>query len=100
MREFFSILSHGSDIDECATPGVCTQLCHNSPGNYSCECVDGYTLLGGNYCKASGDPAYLLYASLHSISKVTFSETRVFSGPSTIVIHNQPLISGIDYDLR
>lgn len=32
------------DIDECIHPGVCghNAVCHNIPGNYSCECLEGY----------------------------------------------------------
>ena len=31
------------DINECKeTPWVCTQLCENRPGSYSCKCAEGY----------------------------------------------------------
>ncbi len=30
------------DIDECAEGGHCSQVCHNTPGSYSCSCVPGY----------------------------------------------------------
>ena len=36
--------SHVTDIDECARPDACGRnaLCHNTPGNYSCSCPEGF----------------------------------------------------------
>ena len=31
-----------SDVDECATVGICSQTCINRLGSYKCDCVDGY----------------------------------------------------------
>ncbi|KAK6180960.1 hypothetical protein SNE40_008919 [Patella caerulea] len=35
------------DVDECNTVGICPQLstCRNTPGNYSCDCREGYNLM-------------------------------------------------------
>lgn len=34
-----------ADINECSyNRGGCEQLCINSPGNYTCSCLTGYTL--------------------------------------------------------
>ena len=35
---FFHIL----DVDECAIPGTCSQICNNLEGGYKCECLSGY----------------------------------------------------------
>jgi hypothetical protein len=44
------------DIDECRlNTDRCTQLCHNTPGSYSCTCHDGFTLSSNGYtCSPSG----------------------------------------------
>ncbi|XP_067662375.1 epidermal growth factor-like protein 7 [Haliotis asinina] len=33
------------DINECAAPNNCQQVCHNLPGRYECGCHDGFDLL-------------------------------------------------------
>ncbi|XP_055957125.1 fibrillin-1-like isoform X3 [Patella vulgata] len=40
------------DVDECSTVGICPQLstCRNTPGNYSCDCREGYDLIS-NTCQ-------------------------------------------------
>ncbi|ULU04994.1 hypothetical protein L3Y34_017620 [Caenorhabditis briggsae] len=59
------------DIVECETPGVCDQICLNTPGSYRCACHAGYQLSYGdsssgsrrvaNRCRAmGGDPLVLL----------------------------------------
>ena len=30
------------DADECAVEGSCDQLCTNTNGSFSCECISGY----------------------------------------------------------
>lgn len=45
------------DINECVeTPYVCTQLCENRPGSYTCKCADGYEKSNSDprYCKVMG----------------------------------------------
>jgi hypothetical protein len=44
------------DVNECMeTPGVCHQYanCTNTDGNYSCECLRGFT--GDGYLNCSGE---------------------------------------------
>lgn len=38
------LFSSFADIDECGRPGACghNALCHNTPGNYTCVCPEGY----------------------------------------------------------
>nr|XP_022333526.1 mucin-like protein [Crassostrea virginica] len=33
-----------TDVDECQTPGQCSQLCSNTDGGFSCSCFIGYKL--------------------------------------------------------
>lgn len=50
------------DINECAVPGTCSQVCQNLKGSYKCDCMPGYMLTNQHYCKAVGEkrPALLL----------------------------------------
>lgn len=44
-----------TDNDECQSPGVCSQLCFNSPGSYQCDCHPGYLMeADGHQCKIRG----------------------------------------------
>ena len=41
------------DLNECEPPGLCSQQCTNTKGNYYCSCVPGYTLESDKHtCKA------------------------------------------------
>ena len=45
MRKmFFNILVSFIDVDECSVkPGICgTAVCKNFPGDFECECAEGY----------------------------------------------------------
>lgn len=43
------------DIDECVeTPFVCSQICENSVGSYTCKCADEYLKIDDN-CKFNGE---------------------------------------------
>lgn len=41
----FNILVSFTDVDECTTqPSICgTAVCKNVPGDYECECAEGYS---------------------------------------------------------
>ena len=44
------------DINECAIPGVCSQICTNTKGSFKCSCVAGYYLEPDRRtCKADGE---------------------------------------------
>lgn len=51
-----------SDINECSyNRGGCEQLCINSPGNYTCSCLTGYTLQSdGKACQGRLEDNYIL----------------------------------------
>ncbi len=34
----------GDDIDECAGPNICQQVCTNTEGSFTCGCEAGYVL--------------------------------------------------------
>ncbi|XP_071068728.1 low-density lipoprotein receptor-related protein 4-like isoform X3 [Dasypus novemcinctus] len=53
-----------ADIDECSMAySPCGQLCHNVPGSYSCDCVQGYQLHNGTDCRVTGDAVKILIAA-------------------------------------
>lgn len=44
-----------SDIDECADPDTCSQICVNQIGSYKCQCQEGYQVdPATKACKATG----------------------------------------------
>lgn len=48
-------LRFSSDINECADPDTCSQICVNQMGSYKCECEEGYQVdLSTKACKAIG----------------------------------------------
>lgn len=44
-----------ADVDECSLEySPCSQLCSNTPGTFSCACLQGYTLWHGTTCEVTG----------------------------------------------
>ncbi|XP_008844298.1 low-density lipoprotein receptor-related protein 8-like [Nannospalax galili] len=53
-----------SDVDECSLAyGRCGQLCHNIPGSYSCDCIQGYQLYNSTDCRVTDDTVKILIAA-------------------------------------
>lgn len=51
----FLFLFFGTDIDECANPDTCSQICINQIGSYKCQCEEGYQVdPATKACKAIG----------------------------------------------
>lgn len=51
---FFVVFSE-LDIDECANPETCSQICINQMGGYKCDCEGGYQMDPATHaCKAIG----------------------------------------------
>ena len=51
------------DINECADPNTCSQVCHNLKGTYTCSCLSGFVKSGhdGSSCKpVTGPPEILI----------------------------------------
>lgn len=68
----FVVLLPLLDIDECEIPGICSQICQNEKGGFSCQCIDGYYIDPKNFtrCKAEGK-AYLLVSQKRSIRSIS-----------------------------
>lgn len=57
MRASFTLIFpfFVSDIDECANPDTCSQICINQIGSYKCQCEEGYQVdPATKACKAIG----------------------------------------------
>lgn len=58
------------DIDECALPGTCSQVCDNTKGSFKCSCNKGYVLTNQRYCKASdGTRPELILSERHDLRR-------------------------------
>ncbi|XP_027657493.2 very low-density lipoprotein receptor-like [Falco cherrug] len=52
-----------ADVDECSLEySPCSQLCHNTPGAFSCACLQGYTLWHGTTCEVADNATQVLVA--------------------------------------
>ncbi|XP_026869997.2 pro-epidermal growth factor isoform X2 [Electrophorus electricus] len=76
--------------------GGCSQVCVTlSPGRWVCECQPGYQLQpDGKQCKATGPPAYLLYANTVDIRRVNTDGT----GDRRVLQNSGESILALDYD--
>lgn len=54
------------DIDECSE-GLhsCEQTCVNSPGSFSCSCLEGYILSDSEECCAGNNIAYNVFCDIY-----------------------------------
>ncbi|CAJ0586597.1 unnamed protein product, partial [Mesorhabditis spiculigera] len=93
-RGFRSVSDVCQDIDECKEiPGVCDQICKNTPGSYHCACHPGYKLSQGNgsvatKCRAlGGDPLVLLSnrATIRQFDIVTNEHQPLVRSPGSAV---------------
>ncbi|KAJ7407454.1 hypothetical protein WISP_126041 [Willisornis vidua] len=51
------------DVDECSLEySPCSQLCSNTPGSFSCTCLQGYTLRHGTACEVTDNATQILVA--------------------------------------
>ena len=88
-----------SDVDECASPGTCSQLCFNKEGSYHCSCSEGYQIDrspdGRNTCRAKGQNGYLLVTDIHSIQRLSLDGNN-----REVLVHRLPLLSSLDYNIK
>ncbi|XP_013773508.1 low-density lipoprotein receptor-related protein 2-like isoform X2 [Limulus polyphemus] len=67
------------DLDECITPGRCSQDCINTKGSYKCICQEGYKLTGNHRtCKAvNWTDAFLVISNRRSILMANLNTTNL-----------------------
>ncbi|CAL1546195.1 unnamed protein product [Lymnaea stagnalis] len=80
-RPGYQLANHSNtdcqDINECETPGTCSQKCVNTKGSYKCDCEPGYTLIVPRYCKAiEGKHAVLILSDSHELRRYSLDEFR------------------------
>ncbi|XP_076061029.1 low-density lipoprotein receptor-related protein megalin isoform X2 [Oratosquilla oratoria] len=68
------------DLNECVeTPGVCSQKCFNTPGNYTCKCDEKYyeKEINGKTCKRRDkiDP-WVVFSNKYYVRKLTVNGSR------------------------
>ncbi|XP_037718730.1 very low-density lipoprotein receptor-like isoform X2 [Drosophila subpulchrella] len=85
------------DIDECETPGICSQVCVNEIGAFKCECEAGYMRLLKNHtrCKASEGHASLLLARRHDIRKIALDRPEM-----TSIVNSTKASTALDFVFR
>ncbi|KAB1257521.1 Low-density lipoprotein receptor-related protein 2 [Camelus dromedarius] len=84
------------DVDECSTAySPCGQLCINTPGSYSCECIRGYQLYNGTDCRVTDDAVKILTAADGELG-VLDQRTGIFE--TLIPIKSRP--TSVAYDLE
>ena len=69
------------DINECEeSPYVCTQLCENRPGSYTCKCAEGYEKSSpdSRLCKIIGErrEAYLLFSNNYYVRNISLTSNN------------------------
>ncbi|XP_061491391.1 prolow-density lipoprotein receptor-related protein 1-like isoform X2 [Rhineura floridana] len=58
-----------ADVDECEMPySPCSQLCNNTVGSFTCDCVQGYRLSNRTTCKSADGATKILLAVGHDLA--------------------------------
>lgn len=69
-----------ADVDECEvqTPGVCSQLCINTPGSYRCDCQPGFIMeADGHHCKITGKAPFNKHSMALSLLKWNWTKLKM-----------------------
>ncbi|KAB0405357.1 hypothetical protein E2I00_006971 [Balaenoptera physalus] len=84
------------DVDECSMAySPCGQLCHNTPGSYSCGCIRGYQLHNGTDCRVTDDAIKILIAGDRELG-VLDRRTGIYE--TLVPIKSRP--TSVAYDLE
>ena len=84
------------DIDECQTPGFCSQTCINRPGGHKCECVEGYQKdPASGRCKATEGRPDLLFAHKTDLRSISLDRLGM-----TALVNTTRSSCALDYDFK
>lgn len=75
-----------SDFNECTVDGSCDQVCQNSPGSFSCACVEGYNKTGTHCVAENGKNPSVQLKWLEVCVKYFFFSCCSSSGRTSYVI--------------
>ncbi|KAK7933606.1 hypothetical protein WMY93_004502 [Mugilogobius chulae] len=98
--EGYKLLEDGvtcADLDECeAKTPVCSHICRNSVGSFSCDCHPGYVLEADKrHCKITGEP-FLLASILNELFVLGLRSGSV----DVLSSSSKKAILSVDYDWR
>ena len=85
------------DLNECEQWGYCEQRCENSKGNYTCSCVEGFTLKDKSQCSADKRLSMRLYFTHYNqiIKMDVFGQNR-----EVVMDGKNRSVWGLDFHLK
>ncbi|ESP00656.1 hypothetical protein LOTGIDRAFT_112161, partial [Lottia gigantea] len=88
------------DINECETPGTCSQLCTNTKGSFKCSCEEGYMLDENKHCRVDGKGPQLLLANRKDLRRIDIADQRKFDYSLLVKDASVECAIAVDYDIR
>ncbi|XP_003224687.3 low-density lipoprotein receptor-related protein 1B [Anolis carolinensis] len=84
-----------TDIDECALAfSPCSQLCKNTVGSFTCDCVQGYRLSSETVCEATAGAPKILLAVDHDLALLDIKTLRLKT-----LVPTETTVGSVAYDL-
>ena len=80
------------DRNECDQFGSCSQACENTVGNFSCSCMEGYTMHNSSCVATKGEPV-LFFSTKSEVRGLKVRSMEYFP-----VATNLPYVIGVGFD--
>lgn len=96
-KDYIKTIPPFSDVDECADPGACSQMCINEKGTFKCECHAGYARdpRDRTRCKATEGHPSLLFARRFDIRKISLDHHEMVA-----IVNDTKSATALDYVFR